>query len=219
MSAVLEKVTKNSKIISNDVIERVILHGISWETYERILNEHDEKSNKRFFYDNGDLEIMTLGYQHEKYSDELSELLVEIARILEIDYQSAGSTTFRRDKKKRGFEGDGSFYFENAEVVRRKKTIDLSNDPPPELVIEIDITHGSLPRFPIFASLGIKEVWRFDGEKVTFYHLQNQKYKEVSKSVCLPKVSSRIVTNLLFSANDMKRLEWLKLIHEAIKKD
>ena len=216
MSAVLEKIPRN---ISTDVIGRVVLHGISWKTYEQILDEHNEKSDKRFFYCDGDLEIMTLGYQHEKYSDELSELLVEIARILEIDYQSAGSTTFRKEKKKKGFEGDGSFYFENAEVVRRKKTIDLAKDPPPELVIEIDITHESLPRFPIFAGLGVKEVWRFDGEKVTFHRLQNQKYKEVSKSVCLPKVSSRIVTNLLFSANEMKRFEWLKLIHEAIKKD
>jgi Uma2 family endonuclease len=215
MSAVLEKVPNTF----TDVIERVILHGISWETYERISDEHDEKSDKRFFYCDGDLEIMTLGYQHEKFSRELSELLIEIARILEIDYQSAGSTTFRKAKKKKGFEGDGSFYFQNAEIVRRQKTIDLSKDPPPELVIEIDITHGSLPRFPIFAGLGVQEVWRFDGEKVTFYRLQNQKYKEVAKSVCLPKVSSRIVTNLLFSANEMKRFEWLKLIHEAIKKD
>lgn len=218
MSAVLEKIPLNPTQISADVVERVILHGISWETYERILDEHNEVSNKHFAYCNGDLEIMVLGYQHEKFKQNLSELIVEIARILEIDYVGASSTTFRKKSKKKGFEGDATFYFKNADVVRAKKEIDLTTDPAPELVVEIDITHGSLPKFPIFSDIGIEEVWRFDGEKVTFYSLQNRKYKEISQSVCLSNISNQIVTNLLFSANEMKRLEWIKLIHEAIKK-
>jgi Uma2 family endonuclease len=200
-----------------DVVERVILHGISWETYERILAEHEDVSNPHFAYCDGDLEIMVLGYQHERLKTELSELLTEIARILEIDYQGAASTTFRRKKKQKGFEGDGSFYFKNAELVRAKKEIDLARDPSPELVIEIDITHGSLPKFPIFADLGIEEVWRFDGEEVKFYRLQNQDYAEVGESVCLPNVKSETVTDLLFAAQELKRFEWIKLIHQQIK--
>jgi Uma2 family endonuclease len=200
-----------------DVVERVILHGIRWETYERILAEHEDVSNPHFAYCDGDLEIMVLGYQHERLKTELSELLTEIARILEIDYQGAASTTFRRKKKQKGFEGDGSFYFKNAELVRAKKEIDLAKDPSPELVIEIDITHGSLPKFPIFADLGIEEVWRFDGEEVKFYRLQNQDYAEVGESVCLPNVKSETVTDLLFAAQELKRFEWIKLIHQKIK--
>ncbi|MBA3601846.1 MAG: hypothetical protein H0W45_11570 [Acidobacteria bacterium] len=80
----------------------------------------------------------------------LSELVVEIARILEVDYEGAASTTFRKEKKKKGFEGDATFYFKNVAVIRGKSDINLSIDPPPELVIEVDITHGSLPKFPIF---------------------------------------------------------------------
>ena len=199
-----------------DVVERIILHDISWETYERILAEHEDVSNPHFSYCDGDLEIMVVGYQHERLKTELCELLVEIARVVEIDYQGAASTTFRKEKKKKGFEGDGSFYFENAEIVRQKNKIDLSKDPPPELVIEIDITHGSLPKFPIFAGIGIKEVWRFDGEEVRFYRLENENYKEVSESVCLPNVKSEVVTELLFNAQEMKRLDWVKLIHQKI---
>ena len=224
MNAVLElpKVTetkiKNRNGAKTDVVERVILHGISWETYERILAEYEDVSNPHFAYCDGDLEIMVLGFQHETYKTKLSELVTEIARVLEIDYETAGSTTFRKEKKKKGFEGDSTFYFENAELVRAKKEIDLSKDPPPELVIEIDITHGSLPRFPIFAGIGIKEIWRFDGEDVKIYRLENENYKQVSESVCLQGIKSEIVTDLLFAAQEFKKMDWVKLIHRKIKK-
>ena len=224
MNAVLElpKVTetkiKNRNGAKTDVVERVILHGISWETYERILAEYEDVSNPHFAYCDGDLEIMVIGFQHETLKMDLSELVTEIARVLDIDYKSSGSTTFRKKKKQKGFEGDSTFYFENAEAVRRKKEIDLSKgDPPPELVIEIDITHGSLPKFPIFAGIGIKEIWRFDGDEVRFYRLENENYKEIKESICLPNVKSEIVTDLLFAAQEFKKMDWVKLIHRKIK--
>jgi len=225
MSAVLDlpKTTDSQTTfygkIESDVVERVILHNVRWETYEKLLADNQDVVNPRFSYCDGDLEIMVLGYQHEVLKHRLSELLVEIARVLEIDYEGAASTTFRREKKRKGFEGDATFYFKNAELVRTKNEIDLSKDPPPELVIEIDITHGSLPKFPIFADLGIEEVWRFDDETVKIYRLQNQDYAEVGESTCLPGVKSETVTDLLFNAQEMKRFDWLKLIHQKIKQE
>lgn len=219
MSAVLESIPTKQTKVSTNVVERVVLHGISWETYERILDEHNEVSNRHFAYNEGDLEIMVLGYEHETLKARLSELVTEIARILEIDYENAASTTFRRESKKKGFEGDATFYFKNAETIRRKTKIDLSKDPPPELVIEIDITHGSLSKFPIFADLGIEEVWRFDGENVKFHRLQGKNYKEISESVCLKNLKSEMVTELLFSAIELKKLDWVKLIHKTIKEE
>lgn len=219
MSAVLESVPTKRKKISTDIVERVVLHGISWETYERILDEHEEVSNRHFAYNEGDLEIMVLDYEHEKLKARLSELITEVARILETDYENAASTTFRKESKKKGFEGDTAFYFKNAETIRRKTKIDLSKDPPPELVVEIDITHGSLSKFPIFADLGIEEVWRFDGESVKFHRLQEKKYKEVAESVCLKNIKSETVTELLFAASELKRIDWVKLIHEKIKEE
>lgn len=222
MEAVLDlPKTKRNKIVrvNTDVVERVILHGISWKTYEKILAEHDEVSNPRFAYCDGELEIMVVGYQHERTKEELSELLIEIARILEIDYQGSASTTFRREKKQKGFEGDASFYFKNADFIRGKKEIDLNVDPPPELVVEIDITHGSLPKFPIFSALRIEELWRFDGDEVIFYRLENEDYKRIAESVCLPNVKSETVTELLFAAQELKRSDWLKLVHRLIEKN
>ncbi len=219
MSAVLESIPITRPKVSTNIVERGVLHGISWETYEQILDEHNEVSNRHFAYNEGDLEIMVLGYDHETIKARLSELVTEIARILEIDYENAASTTFRKESKKKGFEDDSTFYFKSAETIRRKTKIDLSKDPPPELVIEIDITHGSLSKFPIFFDLGIEEVWRFDGKNVKFYRLQDKTCKEMPESVCLKNVQSETVTDLLFSASELKKLDWIKLIHKTITED
>ncbi|MBZ5618558.1 MAG: Uma2 family endonuclease [Acidobacteriia bacterium] len=57
-------------------------------------------------------------------------------------------------------------------MIRGKDEIDLATDPPPELTIEVDITSSSLNRFPIFAAVGVAEVWRYDGERVQFHTLE-----------------------------------------------
>ncbi|MGI8543530.1 MAG: Uma2 family endonuclease [Aridibacter sp.] len=226
MSAVLDrpktvkaKAQQSKKVKKQKVVEKVVLRNISWGTYESLLEEQSEKSNVHFSYDDGELEIMVESYKHSNYSRFLEYLVIELADIFEMDFIPAGSATFKKEKETKGFEGDGSFYFKNVEKIRGKEKLDLSKDSPPELVLEIDITHGSLSKFPIFAGLGIEEVWRFDGEKVLFYRLENEDYKEVSESVCLKSVKSETVTELLFAAQEMKRFEWVKFIHKTIGKE
>jgi Uma2 family endonuclease len=214
----MEAVLDIKKSVINLPCEKIILHGISWQTYENLLADNADNPNVRLFYDDGSLEIMTESFKHGNCSRQIEQIIYAIADELEIDFVSAGSTTFKKSKSKKGFEGDGSFYFKNADNVRGKSEIDLAIDAPPELVIEVDITNPSLPKFPIFASLEIEEIWRFDGLDVRFYRLQNAEYIEVSESVCLPKVESKVVTNLLESGFEMKRIDWLKLIRQSIQK-
>lgn len=209
--------TKRRLIEKQSAVECVQLHDISWETYQQLVEDQMGKRRVRITYGNGDLEIMVVSYKHGNYSRYLELTIVEIADLYEIDFVPAGDTTFRLEKKRKGFEGDGSFYFKNADIVRGKDEIDLSVDPPPELIVEVDITHGSLSKFPILAAIGVEEIWRFDGEDVFFYRLENEDYKQVAESVCLPRVKSEIVTELLFAAEEMKRSEWLKLVHQTIE--
>jgi len=199
-------------------VERVFLPDISWKTYQQLVENLMGKRAIRLTYDGEDLEIMVVSYKHDSYSFVLGEIVSTIGDWLELDFVGAGSTTFRAEKKQKGFEGDQSFYFKNGEIVRGKDEIDLTVDPPPELVVEVDITHGSLSKFPILAAIGVEEIWRFDGNEVIFYRLQNEDYKQVAESVCLPGVKNEIVTELLFAAEEMKRSEWLKLVHRLIEK-
>ena len=163
MSAVLEKIPQNSTQFSTNFEEKLILHDISWETYNSLVQDQMGKSEIRLSYDSGDLQIMVESAKHGKLAGILGEIVSEIGDLLELDFITAGSTTFRKDKGRKGFEPDDSFYFQNADRIRRKDDIDLSIDPPPELIIEVDVTSPSLPRFPIFAEVGVSEVWRYDG--------------------------------------------------------
>jgi Uma2 family endonuclease len=145
---------------------RVILHNISWSLYEQLLAAHEDKSSPRFVYDRGELEITVPSYEHEELNRLIDNCIAIIAMEWNIEYCDAGSTTFKREDLERGFEPDSCFYVQHVEPIAGKKRLDLTVDPPPDLVLEVDITHPSLDKLSIFAVVGVPEVWRYDGEHV-----------------------------------------------------
>ncbi|MFH0342565.1 MAG: Uma2 family endonuclease [Chromatiales bacterium] len=191
---------------------RILLSGIRWETYERLLADMQDSNAAHFAYDRGVLEIMAPSYEHESIKDNIALLVNVLAEELDIDIQGGGSTTFRRQDLARGFEPDQSFYIQHVERVRGKKQIDLAQDPPPDLIIEIDITSPSLNKFPIFAALGIPEVWRHDGARVAIFTLVDNDYVEHLESAVLPKVTSAILTELIDAGGQLKRPAWLRQV-------
>jgi hypothetical protein len=82
--------------------------------------------------------------------------------------------------------------------VRGKTRIDLRVDPPPDLAIEIDITHSSLNRMSIYADLGIPEVWRLDERGLAFYVLGSEgQYVRSERSRSFPVVFANDVARFL----------------------
>jgi Uma2 family endonuclease len=194
--------------------QRTVLHNISWETYEHLLADHWDRSSPRFAYDRGVLEIMVVSSKHER-PNRLISLLVELAaEEMELDLVNLGSTTFRREDLQRGFEPDSCFYVQNEERVRGKVEIDSDMDPPPDLVIEVDITSPSLDRFPIYAHFGVPEVWRYDGERVVVYELRDTEYVEVANSLALPWFTSDILTRMVAQGLTMRRTSWARKVRE-----
>ena len=195
--------------------QRIILENTSWETYERLLAEHPNSASPRFTYDNGRLELMILSVEHERPNRRLALLVELIASEFDIDVEAVGSNTFRREDLLKGFEPDSAFYISrHAEMVRGKKRIDLSEDPPPDLVIEVDITSPSLPRFPIFAATGVPEVWRYDGRQVQIFELEtsSQSYALAAQSLALPAVTGEILTKFLRDGETMKNTVWMRAV-------
>jgi len=146
--------------------QRVVLWGVSWDTYESLLTDHRDRSSPRFAYDRGVLEIVSPLPEHERRNRLLSTVVLVVAEETQIDIADLGSTTFRRRDLARGFEPDSCFYVRHEASVRGRTEIDLLTDPPPDLVIEIDLTHSSLDKLPLYARLGMPEVWRDDGTRV-----------------------------------------------------
>jgi len=78
--------------------------------------------------------------KHEEPNRALSLFVDLVTGEWDIELRRLGSTTFTRRDLSKGFEPDSCFYIQNVEQVRDKEEIDLTVDPPPDLVIEIDIT-------------------------------------------------------------------------------
>ncbi len=189
--------------------QKVILHNVSWGTYERLLAEHGEGTGTRFTYDRGTLEIMSPSLKHERLNDVIADAFKAVADEMGIDFVGAGSTTFRREDLDRGFEPDSCFYIVNADRIRDMDEINLERDPPPDLVIEVDITSPSLPRFPVFAAVGVPEVWRYDGARLQVFRLIGDKYIEMDASAALPGVPGARLTEFVEASKSMKRTAWL----------
>ena len=188
-----------------EVTQKVILDNISWETYQRLLAERGERSRPRYAYDRGRLEIRVSSFEHENLKHDIATLVEIVAEELELDLVGTASTTFNREDLAQGFEPDACFYLEHAVRIRGHKRIDLATDPPPELVIEIDISSPSLNKFPIFAGLGVGEVWRYHKQTLTILKLSGDAYQEQSASEVLRPVTGAGLTSLVADSQKMTR--------------
>lgn len=194
--------------------QRIVLDNISWDTYEHILAAHRDSSAPRFTYDRGSLEIMSPSPEHEELKDLVVQLVVAIVEGMGFDMRSFGSTTFRRKRAARGFEPDGCFYIQSVERIG-KRELDLATDPPPDLVIEIDITSPSIKKFPIFfAQLGVPEVWHYDGKGWSIFTLEATEYSRQKESRALPGVTGEAIDKFIGESQSARRPEWLRRVRE-----
>ncbi len=203
--------------IKSPAEQRVVLHNIGWDTYERLLANHENNSAPRLTYDRGELEIMSPSPEHEALNRSIALLVEFVAAEMGIDVYELGSTTFKREDLERGFEPDSCFYIENEERVRGKDRIDLTVDPPPDLVIEIDITSPSFSKLPIYAQIGVPEVWRYDGARMKILVLERSDYVETTESLVLPPVTGNALTDFVEKSKATRRTLWLEGVREWVR--
>jgi Uma2 family endonuclease len=130
----------------------------------------------RLAYNQGTLEIMTPLMPHEHNKRLIEKLIDNLAEELNLNIKSTGSVTCKRQDLAKGVEPDSSFYIQNEPIMRNKQTLDLTQDPPPDLIIEVDYTSASLDRLPIYLALGVPEVWRYDHPIMQIYQLSHGVY-------------------------------------------
>jgi len=145
--------------------QHIVLDDMSWEFYEHLLNEVGDRPI-RITYDSGNLEIMAPLNIHEFWKKRIGQLVELMCLERDIKIIPGGSTTFKREDKEKGLEPDECYYVQQADAIRFKDDLDLTVDPAPDLAVEIDITSRSIERQPIYAALGVPELWRFDGKRL-----------------------------------------------------
>lgn len=161
--------------------QRVVFNGISWAQYQQISTALPPSRAARLVYACGTLEISMPLEDHEQASEMINIFIRVLVLEMGLKLKSMGSTTLDRQDLDRGSEPDKAYYIQNQPLVAGRK-VNLKKDPPPDLVVEIDITHTDIDKNRLYAAMGVPEFWRFDGHHLRIYQLQNRQYVEVEKS-------------------------------------
>jgi len=148
-----------------DVPQHIVLYGVSWSYYEQTLSEIGNQPIRVAFLD-GVMELMSPLPKHEGSKMAIGNLIVTLAVECRIPLKCFGSTTFRREEKAAGSEPDECFYFNEIESVKGMERFDPLLHGPPDLWVEVDVLNPSVPREPIYARLGVPEVWRYSGDRL-----------------------------------------------------
>jgi len=175
---------------------RTVIENIRWETFVDLAQQR-HGSVPRMTYDEGVLELMSPRRQHENIGRLIGRKVEKYTEILNVEIQSVASTTFKRKDLQKAFEADESYYIQHAEQIRVKEEVDLLIDPPPDLVIEVEITSSAIAKLKLFAAMGVPEVWRHDGERLQMYRLRNDEYSAIESSDVLPNMTAKLVDSFL----------------------
>lgn len=167
--------------------QRILLHNVDWETYER-LRDNPADRHVHMTYDEGTLELMSPSRRHETVAEVLALFVALWSSFHRIPRKSGGSTTYKRKAKAKGLEPDKCWYFgENAAAVRARDDADLDIEPPPDLAIEVEVTSPLLPKLPVYAAMGIPEIWWWKDEKLQVLRLVEDEYVQHEESVSLER--------------------------------
>ncbi|HEX4795254.1 MAG TPA: Uma2 family endonuclease [Humisphaera sp.] len=149
-----------------EVPQHIVLSGVSWSYYEQTLEEIGNQPIRVAFLD-GLMELRSPLPEHDGAKSAIADLIATLAAECQIPRKSFGSTTFRRQEKAAGTEPDACFYFNEIDSVKGMKRFDPLLHRAPDLWIEVDLSNTSVPREPIYARLGVPEVWRYSGDRLS----------------------------------------------------
>jgi Uma2 family endonuclease len=202
--------------------ERFVIPDLSWESYVALNDAVVERPGLRMIYCDGRLTLLTESLKHGFHSRCLFVLVMGLAQGLKIRWTTAGTATYRRQQKSGGVEGDETFYFgEHAIRMRGADRIDLDAQPPPDLAVEVEVSHSADDAVTIWGRLGVPEVWRFDpiaGTCSFWRRRRDGTYTRIGHSVAFPMLTPDDVLEQMRLADELGPDEWQARLARWVKK-
>ncbi len=170
----VEKLNALPELLSDQADQQYTITDVSWQAYEALLSDlGDDFPGLRVHYLEGTLEITMPGRRHEVLKDNIAGLLRAYFEETRTRFYGLGSTTFKAEAKRRGAEPDVSF------CIGTDKEF-------PDIAIEVVQTSGGVNKLDIYQGLSVVEVWFWQNDQFTVYHLQDESYKRRERSEMLP---------------------------------
>lgn len=191
----------SSNMVTRPAEQRVLLCDVSWQSYEQILTALGERRSARLIYFDGRLEIMAPLEEHEGSSSRIDQFINVVTEELNQGLKSLQSTRLNKPDLLASAEPDQCYYIANEQCVRGK-TVNLAVNPPPDLVVEVDITHTDIDKNALYAAMGVPEFWRYDGQVLRIYLLRAGKYQESETSLTFPKIAKDLLYQFLQNCDE-----------------
>jgi len=205
-----------STLLREESETRMVLENVSWETFVALAGER-RGSVPRMTYCDGVLEMMSHKRKHENLGCLMGRMIEAYSEIKGIEILSVASVTVKRSDLKKAYEADESYYVTNIDRVLVKEELDFEVDPPPDLVIEVELTSSAIDKLELFAAMQVREVWRHDGTSVQFYRLSNGRYELIPESVELPGLSSDRINRFLDQRLQVGETTWIRAFRSEIQ--
>ncbi|MEO1146746.1 MAG: Uma2 family endonuclease [Cyanobacteria bacterium J06638_22] len=189
----------STQLALDDPEERQVLSQVSWAQYEALLAELGETSSYRVYLLEGVLEIVAPSRKHKDGKTKIGNLLEIYFLETDTNYFPMGSTTLRNPEQQSGGEPDESY------CIGTDKEI-------PDLAIEVIVTSGSINRLELYRRLGVREVWFWQGDRLTLYHQRDNSlaqfsdtagYEPISQSELLPDLDMALLTRCIQNPNPL----------------
>jgi Uma2 family endonuclease len=202
-----------SEPVNAELEERhFVIPGIRWDAYVTINEALGDRRNPRMIYCQGRLTFMGKSRVHERLAEYLDHLVIAVASYSQIECEPSGEATYRRRQKEAGLEGDRTFHFgANAERMRGIQNYDFEEDPPPDLAIEVEVTHPADEAIAAWGRLAVPEVWRFDAATWTcsFWNRRDDgSYEQVTRSLFLSMLDPSDVVDQVRRAQEVGTSKW-----------
>lgn len=198
----------------------VVFDGVEWGGYNSVLKLRGSRSLPKVVYLDGRLTLMSPSYIHERLKKLLGSFIEIALEGLGIRFVAAGSTTFRRRRRKGGVEGDETYYLKNLDVLRGKTRIDLRVDAPPDLAVEVVVSHDADDAVEVYRRLGVPEVWVESQEGMIFLTLgEDGAYTPAAESRAVPGLTAPEVHSWITRDDFPDDFEWRRALRRWVDEE
>ncbi len=166
--------------------------------------------------------FVTPSQPHEERKERIGRFITEVVVGLEISYRPTASTTWKREADKAGVEGDLTYYFGTMDRIRGKREVDLNEDPPPDLAVEVVYSHDVSHSLEVYQRLGVPEVWVSTERGLRILVLSEvgedgPRYERSVRSVALPMLSADEIDDWIGRpAPDDDEAAWTRTVREWV---
>jgi Uma2 family endonuclease len=196
---------------------RMVLENVAWETYVALAGQR-RGSIPRMTYDDGVLELMSPQREHENIGRLIGRMIETYSEVRDIEIISVASVTVKRFDLSKAYEADESYYVTHAAELLGKRELDFEVDPPPDLVVEVEITSSVIKKMPLFTAMKVPEVWRHNGQSLNMYRWDNEAYVPIDSSVELPGLSAERINQHLAGRDAIGETKLIQQFRKAVSR-